>query len=418
MLARLTNRYGLLELAINKNFNKVYDLLDNLQEADGWALAYTDGKDVYVNSKEFNNMTSESQFFILAHELMHITYKHNKMLHDDYYKDKEILNICQDVVINEYLKNKLKYVEPSGIYLSNVSEYLQRKGYIKGNIQYRGTLATTPLYNYISSKLAKGSDEEKDEFIKQFLDSQEFGSLSQGEDSISDEMQDIIQEFAKSIHIKAYEYKNETGEDVKQDQDGDALIPKQSSNGAGVGISTSNFSGAKDTGRVLSTKELIDYVKSFVGNHSSVRARVRTYTRPNRRVQSSNFVLAGSKFKKNVRDISIYLDVSGSMNDKFLADMYKTLKKLYNTTKFHFYTFNHFVQEINLKEETGIYASGGTNIQNVLTHIKDNNNEVSIIITDCEDSFTLKGVENDIMFFTNDRKFTTNNKRVQVAYWS
>ena len=104
------------------------------------------------------------------------------------------------------------------------------------------------------------------------------------------------------------------------------------------------------------------------------------------------------------------------MNNQFIANMYQTLSTLYQTTKFRLFEFDNWIREVDLKHDN-LYSGGGTNIQKVLQHIKDNKFDVSIMITDCEDRFTLDDIESDLMIFTNNLSFKSRNPKVQVSYF-
>ena len=96
--------------------------------------------------------------------------------------------------------------------------------------------------------------------------------------------------------------------------------------------------------------------------------------------------------------------------------MYLTLEKLYKQVKFKLFTFDNWIHEEKFDGKSP-YTGGGTDITSVLKHIKDTNSDVSIMITDCEDNFTLKHVTSDLMVFTNNKSITNTNPKVKLAYW-
>lgn len=394
----LNDRYKLLDYAEKVGLLSIYDLIDRLlpsEQAD--QIAYTDGSNIYVSADLLNNLDFKDQFFILCHEMLHILYKHHEMLLSDDYPNKRLLNVCQDVVINEYLKSKLKLIPDSALSLDNLSEYLINSMIINRPLNYNGVLTTRSLYRFISSRLF---DDQINELLKAF----ESKDLVMSDDESKNQLPNkIFNELRKVLKISDSVLSNETGAPLDQ-------VSQMSSN-------VSSFGKTNDTTKkVYSIQELIKWVSNFIGNNSVVHSRSRTFTRPNRRVNTSDYVLKGYKHVKNTVPISIYLDTSGSMSQRFVTDMFSTLKGLYQTTKFTLYEFTWDVQELDL---TGFPPStgGGTNIQEVLRHIKDNSEGVSIIITDCEDTFSVKDVKKDVLIFTNDISFKSSNDKVKVAYW-
>ena len=69
-------------------------------------------------------------------------------------------------------------------------------------------------------------------------------------------------------------------------------------------------------------------------------------------------------------------------------------------------------------ENDRLYSGGGTDISKVLRHIDSNKFDTAILITDCEDEFSLDKVKSDLLIFTNDLKFKSSNPKVKVSYFS
>ena len=165
-------------------------------------------------------------------------------------------------------------------------------------------------------------------------------------------------------------------------------------------------------------KDMIKYIEQFIGNNALIRARHRTYNRPSRRINLSNdMVAAGYMHNKTVNKIQVYLDVSGSMNDDLVSNLFGVLKNLYKKVPFDFYTFNHFIQKVDIGNTNMIYTSGGTDIQAVLNTIKAQKQDAAILITDCDDNFSLKNVDYNLMIYTNDRSFKSDNAKVKLTYF-
>lgn len=389
-----TKRYELLDYAEQKGLFSIYDLLDSVHVKEG-TLACTDGKTIYIDPEQFNVLSAEDQFFILSHELLHITYQHHKMDHVAF-PNRELLNICQDIVINEYLVKKLKHRPGIGLFFDSIASILSMGGYTNGRITYRGILTTESLYSWLS----------------RFIHVPEIKELLKGSLDIipetGDEGVDVhsVQELATVLKIDRDTLKEENRS--LSDDDIDDII----SGGDGSGVT----SEASSRMNKISMKEVIKYIKDFIGNNAVVRGRARTYTRPSRRFQSSEFILKGYKNTLNVKKMVIYLDTSGSMDSSFVNDMYNTLKVLHKSTKFELFTFDEYVHEVDFSTNY-LVTGGGTDIDGVLKHIKENKNDVAIMITDCEDRFSLADVNSNLMIFTNDSRFKSDNKKVKVTYF-
>lgn len=419
----LNNRYKLLDYAEKKGMPSIYDLLNKIEPCHD-AIAQTDGKTIYINPEEFEKMNFQDQFFIIAHESLHIIYKHtDKTIYTtDKFKDRQLLNICQDVCINEYLLKRLKYRPNDGVFLDTLSQFLRMYGYIKGDLEYHGQLTTTALYNYINGMCGQDGI---DKLIQHFGSNSDLVEDRCQQPSLnSDSVKElsIIIKITKETLAKELDMQPEQLDELAEELN-DSMYDEIgfsfddfSDGPAGKGTTTNGKSRKTDEAKVLSKKEIVNYVKTFVGSNAIIRGRSQTYTRPNRRVQSSQYVLKGMKHTKTLKEISIYLDTSGSMSQQFVDDMYLTLEKLYKQVKFKLFTFDNWIHEEKFDGKSP-YTGGGTDITSVLKHIKDTNSDVSIMITDCEDNFTLKHVTSDLMVFTNNKSITNTNPKVKLAYW-
>lgn len=420
-MVTLRNRYQLLDYAEKKGMPSIYDLLSKLQPTKD-NLAHTDGKTIYINESQFDTLDYQDQFFIVSHEALHIIYKHadvNIYSHSKF-PDRELLNICQDVCVNEYLQKRLKHRPTFGLFLDNVSSFLRMHGYIKGELQYQGQLTTKSLYEYLQNNVDQN-------MLEKLVEELQVPGMSDDEGGESTLQESTIKEIVQVFKIDANTMAKELPLSQNELQD---LLEQDAEDGTLFGLSTELFNSGADKSttcsksrevpddvKVLSKTEIINFVKQFVGNNAVIKGRSQTYTRPNRRIQSSAYVLKGTKRTKTLKEISIYLDTSGSMSQIFVDDMYNTLKKLYKTTKFKLFTFDNCVYSVDMSKNTSPYTSGGTDIKGVLRHIKTTNSDVTIMITDCEDNFTLKDVTSDLLIFTNNKSVVNRNPKVKLAYW-
>lgn len=401
----LTKRYDILSLADEKNLPCIYDILCNAKELSK-DVACTDGKYIYINPIEFNTYSAEDGFFILCHELLHIVYRHHDMMKDDKFPDKELLNICQDIVINEYLAKRLKHKTQDGMYLSSISGLLRMWGYLNRDLTYTGSLTTKDVYNYLERYKGRS---KFDDFLHNYMDDKIYNDSTENMDNDA-EIQQITNEVRKAFKISDEMLQNENNQiSVEQSDDwGD---------GFGYGTEGKLTKLNKRKAIRISKEQLIKYISKYIGDNVEIRGRSRSYSRPNRRFQSNDLLLKGYKRTKTIKEICIYLDTSGSMSQMFVNDVTDTLKNLYKTVKFKFYTFDYFVRSVDMNNSNSIYTGGGTSITNVLNHIVKNKQDVSILITDCQDTFTLKGFKHEMMIFTNNYGFISNQSNVKVTYF-
>lgn len=419
----INNRYELLDLATKYNIPSIYDLLNKLLPFDG-PVAATDGKHIYINPDEFNKYGAQDQFFILSHEMLHIIYKHTEMKKDPAYSNQLLLNICQDVCINEYLANKLKYKQPDGVYLSNLSQALINYGFINYPLSYPGVLTTKQLYEYIERRLQRDQD-KAEQLLNSFggegsVDCDE--SLGDGQDGEQEINRQTLKELSTKLRITKKILADEMNipESQIEDDSNAELTTDYDPNadkiaGAGHMPKPTN---SKKANQIYSTRDMIKFIQDFIGNNAVVKGRSRTFNRPNRRVTSNDYIMKGYKHTKNIKEIVIYLDTSGSMSNQLISNLFTTLKTLYQTTKFKLYQFDYYVDEVDMINTDRLSAGGGTDIQGVLTHIDENKFDAAIVITDCEDSFSLKKVKSNVMFFTNDMRFKSDNPLVKVSYFN
>lgn len=398
----IKQRYAIQQLASRYKLPNIYDLLNRLKE-DRHNIASTDGKNIYINPEEFNERTPRDAFFILCHEFMHIVYRHTDKTYypSDVYPNHELLNICQDVVINEFLSNKLGYATEDGLYLWNLVKCLYDKGIINSRyVSYSGQLTTKQLYEWVSSHINEDYEDAFNDLLQElapddFIDTPEdqIGQLPLPKE--------VIKMTCKALKIKAETVSNEM-EIAVSDEDVEDLQKTL--------ITANTITSIKPT-------EMIKFIKEYVGNNATVKGRSRTYARPSRRFQSPAYVVPGYKHYKNVNKIDVYLDTSGSMSESLVSELFTTLKTLHQSTEFNLYQFTTYIEKVDLKNKQSIYTGGGTNIQKVLDKIQTENADHCIVITDCEDNFSLKNITQPLMIFTNNHRFISDNSNVRLTYF-
>lgn len=411
-------RYELFDLAKKHKLNKIYDLLNVIKPiTDGTdAPACTDGNEIFVDEEKFNEYSAQDQFFMLCHESLHILYHHNDL---DYYpievySNRTLLNICQDVVINEYLQSqdKLGYRCESGLYLDNLNEFLIKNNIIKNRICLWGLLTTKNLYDRIIREMdseGTSNEDKTQEALEQLSNQYGNDRKEPSEDKSSNVQQQLAEQAVSDAMANLKKSLKISDEDINYENKDRVAVA--------VGDGSVATAASYET-KTIDYREMIKYIEQFVGNNAIVKGRHRSYNRPSRRIQlSNNMVAAGYKNYKDINKIQIYLDVSGSMNENLVSNLFGVLKNLYRRVPFDFYTFNHYIQKIDIDKTSTIYTSGGTDIQAVLDTIQNQKQDAAILITDCNDQFSLKNVNYNLMIYTNDRNFKTDNPKVKLTYF-
>lgn len=408
-----SKRYELMDLAEQKKMFHVYDLLEDIKETHITDIACTDGKTIYVNPEGFELLGVEDQFFIICHELMHIIYKHHEMIKNDYYKNKKLLNICQDVVINEQLHKRLRFRPDSGVFLEDYNKYIQQYGWWSNRYDKSRGLTTKKLYDYANQILGQTSIEIMADAL-----CDENSIVEEQEDENDNLPTPILDEDTTRKVREELRISNKIMIEENEDIDFDDIEQTAYEHPDGETISgTLTIMDGDVPKSVIRKRDIIAYLSKFLNGNLEIKGRSRTYSRPSRRYEHPELVMKGYKHTKSVEQVSIYLDTSGSMSSVFVNDIYQTLKELHLRTKFRMFTFDTSVTEVDLDNSNKIYTGGGTYINRVLKHIKDNNYDHAIMITDCEDNFNIDDVEFDLQIFTDNKKFTSNNNHVKVAYW-
>lgn len=408
-----SKRYELMNLAERTDLFTIYDLLEDIKETHITEIACTDGKTIYVNPDGFEPMTVEDQFFIICHELMHIIYKHHEMLKNDYYQNKKLLNICQDVVINEQLAKRLKFRPDSGVFLEDYNKFIQQGSWYSNGYDKSQGLTTKKLYDFAIHMLGQTSLERMAEAL-----CDENSIVEEQEDEFGNAPTPILDEDTTREARKKLRISNKIMMEENEDMEFDEIEQTAYEHPEGETITgTLTLMDGDRAYSVIKKKDIIKFLSQFLNGNLEIKGRSRTYSRPSRRYEHPELVMKGYKHTKSVEQVSIYLDTSGSMSSVFVNDVYETLKDLHIKTKFRMFTFDTSVTEVDLDNSDHIYTGGGTYINRVINHIKENNYDHAIMITDCQDNFSLDGVDFDLQIFTDNKTFKSDNKSVKVAYW-
>ena len=153
----------------------------------------------------------------------------------------------------------------------------------------------------------------------------------------------------------------------------------------------------------------VDIVFETTGRYLALMERDRTYQRPGRRapfgLQGSELLtpIKGSRPGSYKPRVCFYIDVSGSMYfdgddrpNEIRAELQKHLPILRDTRSVVIPFNQQILQPLDV-EQLIPREGGGTDIRNVIAHINSNEFDVSVIVTDADDSWTLDDISRDKM---------------------
>lgn len=267
------------------------------------ALAYTDGKAIYVSDKFWDLPLSE-QYFLVNHEFLHIILNHVERSKN---KNKKIYNVAADVVINQFLIDRGR-TPPKGACTYDVFKVPKH------------LTTTQDVYDF----LLKNCEDVK----------------CGAEDLIYDYSDNLPEELVKEIEALAKEERKE-GYSQQALSERIVAVPQEFRNKV----------------------NWFDSLKSQIGR-LAVRTNIKTYNRPSR-VKVDGCLLRGGFIEQNVPKINIIIDVSSSMGDRPLkiAAKIQAMRGYLKVFKPSYYWLNESWGEI--QDITNIPMGGGTNLANV-----------------------------------------------------
>lgn len=300
-------------------------------------LMATDGVTIFYNPEKMDTLPLDQQIAVLAHECCHIALNHPGRLKDHGYIP-QLWNIATDMVINYYLRRVNKMELPPGV-LYPPPEFKDA--------------SSEELYQYLLNKNKKHT--------KSFSNSSyRFDPI--GQDIQMPKSEKAIQE-AKTL---IYQSKGLPG--AKNFSVGHDEFAR---------VHNELFAPPKLPWEYL-LKKFVD--EKFPEDYS--------WARPNRRYLDYMY-LPSICDGQTVKRVKVYLDVSGSIDQKtldmFLSEVRGILRNLkIEQFKLVFWSVG-IDKEIDYSENIlleDIPSKGGTNISEVISDINTSKNTVSIIFTD------------------------------------
>ena len=308
----------------------------------------TDGKRLIFNSSILQCNTKEMAE-ILKHEAMHIANKHHirgKQLEKQYEKEIEkygidfrmAFNIAADLAINSLLRANYE--------LTWRESDILRGGCIPGfssGFEDFPENKTCEFYFDMIVDMAKQAHKEKQKAES------ETESTTQQDDSFADDVKKAI-----------------TGESENTFMKGEVLIPEESDEQLEKEFNV-NIARASIASKQAGEKsEIIDAILSEMVEEKTVnwRAEIQrffsatckgkpNYKKPNRRFSNSEFIFPSNK-EKQVNEIVLLLDTSGSMSDECISMVYDHIEQILAISKETSIRLIHFDEE-PFKEYESVY---------------------------------------------------------------
>ena len=350
----------------------------------------TDGRTFYYNNGFVNKLTPKEAEFGFAHEVLHNVFDHMGRRGD---RDPVLSNIAADYAANQILKDERIGMVPSFLKIYQDDKY-RSKSYEE-------------IYAELYEKADKIDISSLGELLDEHLDD---GSEGEGGDNDGEPVDGSGK--GKGRPKLTAEEKKAIRDEIKE-----AVVAAAQSAGAGrvpAGIARmiSDFTEPKMDWRQILRMQIQSIFKS---NYS--------FTRPNRKSQHCGAILPGMMNEETI-DVSVAIDMSGSISDKMAMDFLSEVKGImdeYKDFKLDLWCFD--TEVYNYEKFTGdsadeimdykVKGGGGTDFDANYEFMKENdiNPKKFIMFTDgypcgswgdedyCESLFVIHGNETIIAPF-------------------
>ena len=251
-----------------------------LKETPGLPTAATDGRHLYYNADFIDALDVKQVEFLICHEVLHVAFEHMLRRGD---RDPQGWNVAADYAINTIIINEGIGKEPTGDMAPLYDP------------QYDG-LSAEQIYDKLSDL------QKQQKTLDVHLD------LDKGEATIEDKD-------GNKQKIKIGQGMSKSEQDQLKDEIKASLIQsaKATSNGAG------NIPSGLERLITDITAPKMDWRQMLRATIKSQIKNNYTWTRPSRKMYSTNAVLPGLDVD-NELDVCVAIDTSGSIDNKMLTD--------------------------------------------------------------------------------------------------
>jgi len=264
----------------------------NMVDASDWCNTLaTDGRNFYFNYGFVNKLTPKDAEFGFAHEVLHNVFDHMGRRLD---RDPQLSNIAADFATNQILKDERIGTVPSFIKIFQ-------------DDKYRGK-----SYEEIYNDLYENAEKIDICSLGELLDEHLNGEGDDGEDNDGEEIDGSGK--GKGRPKLTAEEKKQIRDEIKE-----AMVAAAQSAGAGrvpAGVQRM----IKDF-----TEPKMDWRQLLRMNIQSILKSNFSFSRPNRKSQHSGAILPGMIYDETI-DVSIAIDMSGSISDKMAKDFLSEVK--------------------------------------------------------------------------------------------
>ena len=353
----ITARVGLL--LRHPFFGNLATRMKMVEASDWCSTLATDGRNFYYNLGFVNKLTPKEAEFGFAHEVLHNVFDHMGRRES---RDPQLSNIAADFAANQILKDERIGTVPSFIKIFQ-------------DDKYRGW-SYEQIYQDLYDKAEKIDLSQLGELLDEHLDGEGDDGDGEGEDGDNEGK-------GKGRPKLTAEEKKQIRDEIKE-----AMVAAAQSAGAGkvpAGIARM----IKDF-----TEPKMDWRQLLRMNIQSILKSNFSFARPNRKSQQCGAILPGMMNEETI-DVSVAIDMSGSISDKMAKDFLSEVKGImdeYKDFKLDIWCFDTDIY--GYKQFTGDTADeindyqcqggGGTDFEANWQFMKDNdiNPKKFIMFTD------------------------------------
>ena len=337
----ITARIGLL--LRHPFFGNLATRLKLVDATDWCGTLATDGRHFYYNNDFVNRLTPKQAEFGFAHVVLHNVFDH--MGRRDF-RDPQLSNIAADYAANQIIKDER---------IGEVPEWIK----IYQDNKYRGW-SYEQIYDELYEKADKIDFDKLGELLDEHLDGTGEGEGGDEGDEGKGKRPKLTEEEKKAIR-----------DEIKE-----AMVAAAQSAGAGK-VPAGVQRMIKDF-----TEPKMDWRQMLRMNIQSIFKSNFSFSRPNRKSQHCGAILPGMINEETI-DVSVCIDMSGSISDKMAKDFLSEVKGImdeYKDFKLDLWCFDTEIYAY--KQFTGDTADeiedytpqggGGTDFDVNYTFMKDN----------------------------------------------
>ncbi len=290
----ITARVGLL--LRHPFFGNMATRMKMIEASDWCNTLATDGRNFYYNLGFVNKLTPKEAEFGFAHEVLHNVFDHMGRRDG---RDPQLSNIAADFAANQILKDERIGTVPSFIKIFQ-------------DDKYRG-MSYEQIYQDLYDKAEKINISDLGELLDDHLD-------GEGEGDGGGEGDDDKEGKGKRPSLTAEE-KKQIRDEIRE-----AMVAAAQSAGAGK-MPAAIARMIKDF-----TEPKMDWRQMLRMNIQSILKSNFSFSRPNRKSQHCGAILPGMMNEETI-DVSVAIDMSGSISDKMAMDFLSEVKGIMDEYK-------------------------------------------------------------------------------------